>query len=169
MTLTVTLDCAITAPWPVAPPPDFEHALTTLIAATLRRVELAGAWEVSLVGVSDERMRAINQRHRGIDAATDVLSFPQSPRPLVALPPDEAWVGRDDLAPPLAAPPLGDIVVALPTVARQATAAGHSFWREFRWLVVHGALHLVGYDDVTEPGYRAMVAHQTAVLREFGE
>jgi len=63
---------------------------------------------------------------------------------------------------------LGDVVVAREVVTRQAQAAGHSPAWELAYLVAHGVLHLVGYDDHTDAGYAAMVAHQEAVLREIG-
>jgi probable rRNA maturation factor len=63
---------------------------------------------------------------------------------------------------------LGDIVIARGAVARQAAAAGHSAARELAFLLAHGILHLVGYDDHTEAGYAAMVAHQEAALAAVG-
>jgi probable rRNA maturation factor len=63
---------------------------------------------------------------------------------------------------------LGDIVIARGAVARQAAAAGHSDAWELAYLLAHGILHLVGYDDHTEDGYTAMVAHQQAALTAVG-
>ena len=61
---------------------------------------------------------------------------------------------------------LGDIAISRDAVVRQAQAAGHSVAWECAYLFAHGLLHLVGYDDSTEAGYQAMVAHQEAVLAE---
>lgn len=61
---------------------------------------------------------------------------------------------------------LGDIAISRDAVVRQAAAAGHSVAWECAYLFAHGLLHLVGYDDSTDAGYRAMVAHQEAVLAE---
>lgn len=63
---------------------------------------------------------------------------------------------------------LGDIAIARETTLRQAEKAGHSAAYELAFLFVHGVLHLVGFDDQTEAGYQAMVAHQEAVLAEVG-
>jgi probable rRNA maturation factor len=63
---------------------------------------------------------------------------------------------------------LGDIVIARGAVARQAAAAGHSAAWELAFLLAHGVLHLVGYDDHTEAGYAAMLAHQEAALAAIG-
>jgi probable rRNA maturation factor len=181
-------------------PADAEARLMQIIRATLAQVGLSGMFGVSLVITDDRRMQRINRQFRGIDAPTDVLSFPQSDVPLIPLAPDVAWVARpfgDDthhatapLALPAPALPaaespgalavpasipydangmmLGDIMIAASTVARQATAAGHGAWWEMCFLVAHGTLHLVGYDDYYEPGYRAMVALQEAVLATCG-
>ncbi len=72
---------------------------------------------------------------------------------------------EDDAEPPLV---LGDIALSRDAIARQAVQAGHSPAWEFAYLLAHGVLHLVGYDDHTEAGYRAMVAHQEAVLQSIG-
>lgn len=193
----VTLDLLVEVAWP-GQPPDLEDRCQALLAATLARVGLRGAYEVSLVLTGDRQIQRVNREFRGIDRATDVLSFPQSDAPLLDLSPDESWVARpfgDDthhipwpdqprtrndargsavteeealLTIPGAPYHLGDIMLAIPTVERQAATAGHSAWWECAFLLVHGALHLIGYDDYYEPGYQAMVAHQEAILRECG-
>jgi probable rRNA maturation factor len=61
---------------------------------------------------------------------------------------------------------LGDIAISRDAVVRQAAAAGHSVAWECAYLFAHGLLHLMGYDDSTDAGYRAMVAHQEAILTE---
>ena len=63
---------------------------------------------------------------------------------------------------------LGDIALSRDTLQRQAAQAGHSPARELAYLLAHGVLHLVGYDDTTDVGYQAMVAHQEAVLQAAG-
>lgn len=87
---------------------------------------------------TDERMRAMNLRHRGIDAATDVLSFPAPPTP-----------GRRRM--------LGDIAIARPTADRQAELRGASVGDEIAMLAIHGALHLLGYEDESEEGRDRMI------------
>jgi probable rRNA maturation factor len=182
-------------------PPDAAERIRDVIAATLRRVGLDGWYEVSVALTDDRAMRRANRRHRGIDASTDVLSFPQQDTPLIPLPADQAWAPHafgDDTH---AAPPdnlsivpshiagsaseiqydqaisygtleqpllLGDILISMPTIVRQAATTQHHPWWEFCFLIAHGVLHLIGYDDYYEPGYQAMVAHQEAVLVELG-
>jgi len=80
--------------------------------------------------VGDRAMRTLNRRYRGKDKATDVLSFSL----------------REGAFPHVQPQILGDIVISVPTAARQAAQAGHGITREIDFLLVHGLLHLLGYD-----------------------
>jgi probable rRNA maturation factor len=111
---------------------------------------------VSVALVSDARVRALNRQYRGRDCATDVLSFPsEAPRrPLKH--PGPAFV-HSALIPSSSERFLGDIVVALGVARRQARGAGHSELTELRVLVLHGLLHLLGYDHDRDHGAMARV------------
>jgi probable rRNA maturation factor len=99
---------------------------------------------VSVAVVSDRRVRALNRRYRGIDRATDVLSFEPGPKhPAYDNP------NAHSLIP---APFLGDIVIARGVARRQARDAGHSEMTEWRVLALHGLLHLLGYDHERDGG-----------------
>jgi probable rRNA maturation factor len=63
---------------------------------------------------------------------------------------------------------LGDVIISWPTVLHQAKAAGHAPSYELLYLLAHGVLHLVGYDDQNEAGYQRMVALQQSVLQTMG-
>ena len=91
--------------------------------------------------VSDARVRSLNRRYRGVDRATDVLSFPASPEPRAS-----------DHRPPITDHCLGDIVIARGVARRQAREAGHSEITEWRVLALHGLLHLLGYDHERDAG-----------------
>lgn len=95
---------------------------------------------VTIVLASDGTVRRLNRRYRGVDAPTDVLSFPAGP------PID----GRRD-------PFLGDVVIARGVARRQARQAGHPEHAEWRVLALHGLLHLLGYDHETDDGRMARV------------
>jgi probable rRNA maturation factor len=77
---------------------------------------------------------------------------------------NEGEPGDLDLGEPGSTLALGDIAISREAVARQASQAGHSPAWELAYLLAHGVLHLVGYDDQTDAGYQAMVAHQEAIL-----
>ena len=96
---------------------------------------------VTIVLASDARVRRLNRHYRGVDAATDVLSFPSRP-PGPACDPE---------------PSLGDIVIARGVARRQARAAGHAEATEWRVLALHGLLHLLGYDHESDGGRMARV------------
>lgn len=98
--------------------------------------------EVSLALVGDRRIRALNGRYRGVRARTDVLAFP--------------------LAGP--APVLGEVVISVETARRQARRLGHSLAQELDLLVIHGLLHLVGYDDRDPGEARLMHARELELL-----
>ena len=91
---------------------------------------------LSVAVVSDARVRSLNRRYRGVDRATDVLSFPASP-------PSHRATSRRCL---------GDIVIARGVARRQAREAGHSELTEWRVLALHGLLHLLGYDHERDAG-----------------
>ena len=88
-----------------------------------------GASSATVAFVSDKSIRKLNQQFRGIDKATDVLSFPADE-------PDN----------------LGDVAVSVETASRQAKENGLSFDDEVRQLILHGLLHLSGYDHQTDNG-----------------
>ena len=112
---------------------------TAGLALFLRRAgrerPAGGADGYTVCLVSDQRMREYNRSYRGADRTTDVLAFPgdESPDP----------EGRVHL---------GDVVIAVPTAARQARQAGHSLARELKILALHGYLHLLGHDHERDRG-----------------
>jgi probable rRNA maturation factor len=109
--------------------------------------------ELSLVLTGDAEQRRLNRRYRGRDEPTNVLSFPSG---------EAAGPARG--APLL----LGDVVLACETLAREAAEQRTPFADHLRHLVVHGVLHLLGYDHVEEGEARRMEALETAILRRLG-
>ena len=106
---------------------------------------------VALLFADDELLWRLNREHRGIDEPTDVLSFPGDEC--------EAFPGGDGEP-----RHLGDIAVSVPTARRQAADAGLTLEEELRHLVLHGLLHLLGYDHESDAGDAAMRAKEEAVL-----
>lgn len=99
-------------------------------------------------------MRTLNRRHRGIDRATDVLSFP-------LLQPGEALPAHGPVL-------LGDLILCLPVARAQARRHGHSLDRELAVLLVHGMLHLLGHDHLQPAPARAMAELEMCVLAAIG-
>lgn len=99
-----------------------------------------------------ERIQTLNREFRHVDAVTDVLTFP-------------AWEGEISLS---ADGYLGDIMICYDRAKEQAEQYGHSLLRELSFLAVHGCLHLLGYDHMTEADERVMREKQTAILDSMG-
>ncbi len=96
--------------------------------------------KVGVLLTDDDTIQQLNREYRHVDAPTDVLAFSMRE-------------GEDaDIHPEL----LGDLAISVPMACRQAVDLGHSLARELGFLAVHGVLHLLGHDDSTESGARAM-------------
>lgn len=111
--------------------------------------------QLSLLLCGDRRIRSLNRRWRGQDRATDVLSFSQ----LEARRGDQP--GRAGYGEPLL---LGDVVISVPTAAKQAARAGRTLAQELRFLLAHGILHLLGWNDATAALRERMLARQQEIL-----
>lgn len=107
--------------------------------------------ELSIVLTSEARLHELNLNYLGIDAPTDVLSFPAS-----------------ETDPETGAPYIGDILISIPRAQAQANDAGHPLESEVQLLVVHGVLHLLGHDHA-EPDEKArMWKAQFEILANLG-
>lgn len=109
--------------------------------------------EVSLSFVSMEDIQALNSRYRGIDKATDVLSFPQ-------------YEDLDEL-PEEGDIPLGDVVIGLEQAEKQAEEFGHSPEREMVYLFIHSVCHLLGYDHMEEEDRRRMREKEERIMKQI--
>ena len=122
--------------------------------------------EVSISFVDDTAMAELNERFRGMEGPTDVLSFPMLEL-TPGVPPD--GTGEDQRDPETGLCPLGDMVISMEHVAAQAREYGHAKRRELSYLVVHSVLHLLGYDHLDEGPQKAqMRAREEAILGELG-
>jgi probable rRNA maturation factor len=126
------------------------RAIATAAAAC--EVNLGNA-EIAVMLTDDANIRALNREFRGIDAPTNVLSFPASKA-----------ARKSQVAPRL----LGDIAIAYETVLREAHGEGRPFDHHLSHLAVHGFLHLIGYDHETDEDAAKMEALETAILAQLG-
>ena len=110
--------------------------------------------EISVTFVTDEEIRELNAQFRGIDRATDVLSFPQF----------EDVQDIPDEGPAV----LGDVVISLERARAQAEEFGHSEKRETIYLFVHSILHLLGYDHMEEDEKKEMRAAEEKTMEKLG-
>jgi probable rRNA maturation factor len=122
------------------------------VVARVLAAEGVSSADVGVVVTGDATVRDLNRRYRGEDAPTDVLSFA---------------FGEDAgefVLPPGESTRLGDVAISLPAARRQAKQAGHSLEREVALLLVHGLLHLLGYDHATDDDARVMRSRVSALL-----
>jgi probable rRNA maturation factor len=129
-------------------------ARAALAAAGFGSSGTAATAELSLVLGDDALLRRLNRQFRGKDKPTNVLSFP-------GYDPAERAVERPIL-------PLGDVAIAYETSASEARAQGKTLAAHLSHLVVHGVLHLLGYDHLTKTQANDMETLETAVLARFG-
>ncbi|MCZ2120705.1 MAG: rRNA maturation RNase YbeY [Anaerolineales bacterium] len=107
--------------------------------------------DITIVLTDDRQLHELNREFLGVDAPTDVLSFPSA-----------------ELDPETGAEYLGDILISIPRATQQALAAGHPAEAEVQLLVVHGVLHLLGYDHAEAEDKTAMWNEQAKVLERLG-
>jgi probable rRNA maturation factor len=117
--------------------PGFEFALASV--------------DMSIVLTDDAQLHELNREYLGVDAPTDVLSFPAS-----------------ESDPETGTPYLGDILISIPRATQQAQAAGHSVEDEVQLLVVHGTLHLLGHDHSLAEEKARMWKAQAEVMSQLG-
>ena len=127
------------------------------VETTLEYEEIEDDCEVSVTFVANAAIRRMNAEYRGIDRATDVLSFPIAEDGDL----EEAFDGEKLC--------LGDIVLSLERAREQAEEFGHPFEREVAFLCVHSTLHLLGYDHETgEEDEADMRARQREIMKIMG-
>ena len=106
--------------------------------------------DLTIVLTDDAQLHELNLQWMGVDAPTDVLSFPS-----------------DEIDPETGNPYLGDILISLQRAAQQAEAAGHSVEAETQLLIVHGALHLLGHDHADQEDKAKMWQAQGEILTQL--
>ncbi len=133
---------------------DFDYSYLDKVINKTLEMEGVSASNFSIVFIDDEKMHELNKTYRGIDRTTDVLSF--------------AFEDNNKLCYNIRQ--LGEIFVSIPKMQAQASEYGHSETRELAFLVVHGLLHLLGYDHTKgEAEEKEMFEKQELVLNEFEE
>lgn len=124
---------------------------------------------VSIRLCGDEEIHEINREYRGVDRATDVLSFPTVTYPAGVTAGQADRLLRRELDDELDACMLGDLILSVPHVLAQAEEYGHSPEREAAYLIVHGLCHLMGYDHIEEEDKRRMRAMEEKILSAIGQ
>ena len=131
-----------------------EDEVRAIAAHVLASEGVAREVEISLSYVDEDEMHELNREWRGIDRATDVLSF-------------ECDSAFDEDIPVDEIVELGDVILAPEVIVRQAPGFGNSAADECRLMFVHGLLHLLGYDHIEDDEAEVMEAREDALLREL--
>lgn len=129
-----------------------------LIEKTAELEQLEGDIEVSVTFVTEEQIQEINAEYRNKNQPTDVISFALNDQ--VEGEVDVVGEGMPNM--------LGDIIISVPHIKRQAEEYEHTFERELGFLTVHGMLHLLGYDHNTEAEEKEMFSRQENILMQYG-
>lgn len=134
----------------------------TAATATLERLGLEpSAFEIAILACNDARIADLNADFRGKPQPTNVLSWPSDERGAVS-------DGETPLPPNPADPELGDIAIAFETCAREAQDAGKPIADHVTHLIVHGVLHLLGYDHERDGDATLMEGLETEILGKLG-
>lgn len=135
---------------------EVEANLLALLQTAATMEELSDG-EISVTFVDNEEIQELNRTYRDKNQPTDVLSFPMYE-------PDQVEIETFDDEPLL----LGDIIISIPRAKEQALEYNHSFERELGFLLVHGFLHLLGYDHGDEVAEQEMFSRQEEILTKHG-
>ncbi|MBQ6076466.1 MAG: rRNA maturation RNase YbeY [Lachnospiraceae bacterium] len=146
---------------------DAEALIRQVAEAAVEKEACPYACAVDVLILDNDAMREINREERGIDAPTDVLSFPAVP---FDVPGDFSHLEDDPMLfePDSGELLLGDMVISADKVLSQAEEYGHSPRRELAFLTAHSMYHLMGYDHETEPERLIMEEKQESLLQELG-
>ena len=142
-----------------------ETHLSDLLCALQESVQTDVPLAIEAVFVSAEEIRELNARTRGVDKVTDVLSFPSLDNirgkalKKADFPLDIDEEGRLFL---------GSVVICKQRAQEQAEEYGHSYLRELTYLIVHGVMHCLGYDHITDEEQKEMRAQEEEVLAKLG-
>ncbi|HNR05461.1 MAG TPA: rRNA maturation RNase YbeY [Bacillota bacterium] len=143
-----------------------DEALEAFVVQVVEKVlayeQCEEAFEVSISFVNNQEMRKLNKEYRNIDKETDVLSFPLAEFIEEELNTEDE--GAEYIEEEIA---LGDIVISMEKAAEQSEEYGHSFKRELAFLLVHGMLHLLGYDHDEEASEGEIFDKQEEILKNM--
>jgi len=134
-----------------------QYLIEEIVKVALSKENVSENTEVSIVLVDNDYIQQLNKHYRSVDSPTDVLSFAMQ----------ESICEQDYIEETGQEKLLGDIIISLERAKEQAAEYGHSFEREIGYLVVHGILHLLGYDHENHEEKEIMRKKEEEILKEF--
>lgn len=140
---------------------EYENIIEKVVEQCFKEEKLENSkLYISITLTNPENIHRINKQYRDVDKETDVLSFPMFEKNEL----DEKIMNNDFEHEDV----LGDIVISIEKVKGQAQEYGHSFEREFAYMIVHGFYHLMGYDHIKEEDKIVMRPKEENVLNKLG-
>lgn len=149
-------------------PPGFLSLMQTAADCALLQEGVKRSCFVNVRLCDDDAIHEINREYRGVDRATDVLSFPTVNYPAGITAGQADKLIRRELDDEINACCLGDLIISVPHIYQQAEEYGHSPQREAAYLLVHGLCHLMGYDHIIDEDKRRMRAMEEKILTAVG-
>lgn len=150
-TVDITIDAEVEVPERID-----EGTLASLVRHVLQSEGYDDDWEMAVRFVDDPTMQAEHVEFMGIDEPTDIMTFPYEDEPFG----NDAVDGWNEVAG-------GDLIISVDRAAENAASAGWGADQELLFLVVHGVLHLLGWDDATDQDRSRMLARQEQLLSEW--
>ncbi len=135
---------------------DMVQIAKNVVEAAFKGENFPYAYEIGILLVDDRTIAAFNKEYRGVDDVTDVLSF-------AMLEGEEVldFNEQDEV-------PVGDIIISMERMAKQAEEYGHSYKREFAYLLLHGTLHILGYTHDGDEDTQRMRKKEEEILEGLG-
>ncbi len=131
-----------------------QRKIKGIVKKVLQNLKVDKAIEISVLFTDDKFIRSLNNKYRGIDKPTDVLSFSLQEGAIKS-----PEVESDKL--------LGDIIISVETAQRQSDSLNHSVEKELTVLLIHGLLHLTGHDHEKDKDYKIMREKENEILKIF--
>ena len=132
--------------------------LQEIAAAALSAEKAADNAEMGIVIAGQQQVQQLNRDYRNIDRPTDVLSFPM-----------QEGDDPDFASPPDGISHLGDVIISCPQAEKQAKEHGHTLKKEMATLIIHGVLHLLGYDHIEDEEAETMESREKQILQDIME
>ena len=140
---------------------EYEEIIQKVVETCFKEEKLENSkLYISITLTTPENIREINKQYRNVDKETDVLSFPMFEKNEIESKIQNQDFEHEDV--------LGDIVISIEKVIGQAEEYGHSFEREFSYMLVHGFYHLMGYDHIEEQDKIIMRPKEENILNKLG-
>lgn len=130
-----------------------DAAIMSLVQHTLQAEGVEESWELGIQFMDDAAMQAAHVEYMDIDEPTDIMTFPYADD-------DDVW-GADEIG--------GDLMISVDRAAFNAADAGWKLIDELSFLIIHGVLHLLGWDDHSEGDRASMLARQRVILESWSE